>query len=291
MKSRRSIVLVAGVSFAAIGVLAAVQVASAGNARSHPKCDGLGATIVGTSGDDRIVGTHGVDVIVARGGDDVIYGRGGVDAICGGRGKDRINGGTGNDGGQPRCQQVCGDVPPGPGLFGGKGRDLIRGGEGRDLLEGDGAPDVLAGRQGYDVCRGQMPKRDRRSHGDIAKPSCEAISGAIAGARARAGSPPKELRTGRQSQDGGLVWEEWTSGDGQQCVASSADGPGTYPKPLRVNPGGQRARFLLFRRQKPAEVTITAWHRLDSRGYETGRKEVIPYTLRPRHGAYGRVTA
>jgi hypothetical protein len=106
------------------------------------------------------------------------------------------------------------------------------------------------------------------------------------------GMPPKtELRVGGQSQRGGVVWEEWNWRDGQYCVYSSADGTGTYPKPLRVSAGSHRARFLLFRRQMPVAVTITAWHRLDSRGYETGASEVLPYTLRPRRNEQGRVTA
>jgi hypothetical protein len=114
----------------------------------------------------------------------------------------------------------------------------------------------------------------------------------VAPQAAAAGLPPKtELRTGGRSQHGGLVWEEWTYADGRYCVANDGDGPGTYPKPLRLGVGVHRARFVLFRRQKPTEVAITAWHALDSRGYETGRSKSLPHTLRPRRDADGRITA
>ncbi|HSE82541.1 MAG TPA: hypothetical protein VLA87_12770, partial [Gaiellaceae bacterium] len=59
------------------------------DAMAAPTCNGIAATIVGTSGDDRIVGTDGSDVIVARGGDDVVWARGDNDLVCGGGGNDR----------------------------------------------------------------------------------------------------------------------------------------------------------------------------------------------------------
>jgi uncharacterized delta-60 repeat protein len=61
------------------------------------RCHGKRATIVGTSGKDRIRGTNKPDVIVALGGNDVVKGRGGKDVICGGAGKDRLYGGAGRD--------------------------------------------------------------------------------------------------------------------------------------------------------------------------------------------------
>jgi hypothetical protein len=55
-------------------------------------CDGLPATIVGTSGDDNLTGTAGDDVIVGLAGNDVIQGLAGNDRICGGDGDDEIYG-------------------------------------------------------------------------------------------------------------------------------------------------------------------------------------------------------
>jgi hypothetical protein len=46
-------------------------------------CNGMPATIVGTSGDDVLEGTDGDDVIQALDGNDVVFGRGGNDIICG----------------------------------------------------------------------------------------------------------------------------------------------------------------------------------------------------------------
>jgi hypothetical protein len=48
---------------------------------------------------------------------------------------------------------------------------------------------------------------------------------------------------------------------------------------------------VLFRRQRPSDIEVTAWHRLDRRGYETGPSEVLPYALRPLRDAAGDITA
>jgi hypothetical protein len=108
-----------------------------------------------------------------------------------------------------------------------------------------------------------------------------------------ASSPPKTvLRAEGHVQRGGLVWEEWTSGGGGgHCVGLVADGTGTYPKPLRLGSGLHHARFVLLRRQKPRRVKVTAWHAIDSSGYETGRSEALPYTLQPRRDDEGVLTA
>jgi len=110
-------------------------------------------------------------------------------------------------------------------------------------------------------------------------------------AAAARSAPETQLRAGGHSQLGGVVWEEWTYPDGPYCVASSGDGAGTFPRSLHLGDGIQHARFVLLRRQKPAEVTITAWHRVDSHGHETGPSEELPYTLVPRRDGDGILTA
>lgn len=87
-----------------LGLLAAALLAtvalvplSPARAAAVPTCQGERATIVGTSGADRLVGTSGPDVVVARGGDDVVLGRGGDDLLCGGDGADALRGGPGDD--------------------------------------------------------------------------------------------------------------------------------------------------------------------------------------------------
>ena len=86
-----------------------------------PECNGLAATIVGSSGPDEILGTPGADVIVGLGGDDAISGQGGADVICGGPGNDL--------------------------LLGNGGDDVIRGGSGVDRVrEGPGADQLFGGR-------------------------------------------------------------------------------------------------------------------------------------------------
>lgn len=102
-----------------------------------PTCQGLPATIVGTSGDDQLVGTDGVDVVVGGSGDDHIQGGAGDDVLCGGAGHDVVLGGTGRDR-----------------LAGGPGRDVLRGGGGADELHGGRNADRLLGGPGPDLLNG-----------------------------------------------------------------------------------------------------------------------------------------
>jgi hypothetical protein len=64
---------------------------------SHERCQGRGATIVGSARGEKLVGTEGTDVIVGLDGADRIFGRGGNDVICGGKGRDVVRGGRGQD--------------------------------------------------------------------------------------------------------------------------------------------------------------------------------------------------
>jgi hypothetical protein len=75
-------------------------------------CFGERATIVGTTGDNRLRGTGQTDVIVARGGHDIVFGRGGADRILG-------------KGTYPGNYEYA---------FGGPGSDRMRGGEGAQVL-------------------------------------------------------------------------------------------------------------------------------------------------------------
>ena len=91
-------------------------------------CNGLPATIVGTSGNDLLIGTDGDDIIHGKGGNDEIKGRGGADILCGGSGDDVVRGG--------------GDA------------DFLKGGSGNDFLKGGGDRDVLVGNKGNDTLNG-----------------------------------------------------------------------------------------------------------------------------------------
>src|SRR4051794_35157544 len=109
-----------------------------------PKCLGRKATIIGTTGRDRLKGTKKADVIVGLGGKDTVRGGGGKDRICSGGGNDhisgqgggdRLSGGAGNDG-----------ISAGSGndrASGGAGKDKILGGAGKDILSGGGGNDKL----------------------------------------------------------------------------------------------------------------------------------------------------
>jgi uncharacterized delta-60 repeat protein len=127
-----------------------------------PRCAGHAATIVGTSGRDRLVGTRKADVIVALGGSDRISGGGGNDIICGGSGNDAISGGNGND-------KLYGEDGK-DSLSGGAGKDKESGGVGNDKLSGGSGNDTLTGGAGNDKLSGGAGK-DKDSGGG-GKDSC-----------------------------------------------------------------------------------------------------------------------
>ena len=121
-------------------------------AADPPRCRGLGATIVGTTGPDLLQGTPGADVIAGLGGRDDIFGGGGDDVICAGGNPaefdadgfpvaEAIDGGDGND-----------RIHAGPGHDGvvtGQGNDRAYGGPGEDGLVGVNR-DQDRGRGGFD---------------------------------------------------------------------------------------------------------------------------------------------
>ncbi|UAL29149.1 hypothetical protein K8W59_15350 [Nocardioides rotundus] len=96
-----------------------------------PTCYGQPATIVGTTGHDRLPGTSGPDVIAGLGGNDRIEGLAGDDLLCGGDGADVLYGGAGDDriaGGRARLRY--------PGRsFAYFVANRLRGGPGADLLD------------------------------------------------------------------------------------------------------------------------------------------------------------
>jgi uncharacterized repeat protein (TIGR01451 family)/CSLREA domain-containing protein len=110
------------------------------------RCAGKKATIIGTTGSDRLKGTRRRDVIAALGGKDRIKGLGRKDLICAGRGMDKVKGGSGND---KLIGQAGADE-----LAGGRGHDVAKGGPGNDILTGAGGSDRLAGGPGNDATNG-----------------------------------------------------------------------------------------------------------------------------------------
>ena len=128
-------------------------------------CRGLQATIVGTSGPDRLVGTSGNDVIVGLGGNDILNPRIGDDVVCGGSGDDEVNANAGNDY-----------------VDGGSGNDTLRGEAGNDTLLGGAGADTLTGGSGNDTFTGGTGAIDRCQGGTgtdtlAADHGCERING------------------------------------------------------------------------------------------------------------------
>lgn len=120
-----------------------------------PTCFGFEATIIGTTGDDRLRGTSGDDVIVSKTGSDVVHGRGGDDRICAGDGSDRVIGGLGSDRlqGGPGVDQVRGYGTQRESLDE-TVRNIVRGGAGNDAVYGASGDDGLFGGDGHDFISG-----------------------------------------------------------------------------------------------------------------------------------------
>ncbi|WP_133241203.1 calcium-binding protein [Nocardioides gansuensis] len=110
-------------------------------------CKGEPATIVGTTGNDRLRGTAGKDVIVGLSGNDRIRALDGADLLCGGEGKDRLFGGDGDDRLHGERDAVVGDRG-GRVLVG----DRLDGGLGNDHLD-PGHDSRLGGSGGYQEVR------------------------------------------------------------------------------------------------------------------------------------------
>src|SRR3954451_1631397 len=139
-----------------------------------PKCLGRKATIIGTTGRDRLKGTRKADVIVGLAGKDTIRGGGGKDGICAGGGNDTADGRAGADriagqGGKDKLLGGSGNdsISAGSGndrASGGAGKDKILGGAGKDVLSGGAGNDAIRGQSGRDTLKGG-PGRDRLSGG------------------------------------------------------------------------------------------------------------------------------
>jgi len=128
-------------------------------------CDGLEATIVGTSGNDWLAGTPGIDIIAGLQGNDTIHGLGGDDIICAGKGDDVVYGGVGFDiiyGAQGNDTMYAANGTStqtraderGARMFGGAGADSIYGTNRWDRMQGGAGADRLYGYEGRDWMRG-----------------------------------------------------------------------------------------------------------------------------------------
>jgi hypothetical protein len=125
----------------------------AAQAQTAPTCFGREATVVGTSGSERLFGTDGVDVIVGLGGNDSSDALGANDFVCGGAGDDQ-------------------------GLGGGSGADQINGQSGSDELNGRNGPDRLIngefmfGEGGNDYLRAPGTQRSVQIDGGPGTDTC-----------------------------------------------------------------------------------------------------------------------
>jgi Ca2+-binding RTX toxin-like protein len=115
----------------------------AGNDKINLDHVGLGATVDGGDGNDRIIGTDKADSITGGAGNDWIFARGGADLINGGEGNDVLLGGAGNDvihgdAGNDLIDGSIGDDQ----IFGDAGNDILNGGPGKDKVDGGAGTDA-----------------------------------------------------------------------------------------------------------------------------------------------------
>ncbi|HEX5928274.1 MAG TPA: hypothetical protein VFY48_02685 [Solirubrobacterales bacterium] len=99
-------------------------------------CNGLRATIVGSSRSESLKGTPKPDVIAAGAGDDKVKSLGGKDVVCGEGGRDQLAGGADADT-----------------LLGGPGKDILKGANGNDRLIGGPGTDQLLDGPGKDTVK------------------------------------------------------------------------------------------------------------------------------------------
>jgi Ca2+-binding RTX toxin-like protein len=179
-----------------LGLATAWLVAPA-EAAPVPTCHGRPATVVGTSGPDRLIGTAGPDVVVGLGGRDIVRGRGGDDVLCGGGDADRLWGGPGDDrlhgGRDGRGADGAGNFLVGDQLRGGAGDDLLDLGE--DGREGHQPPDTVA----YDEAPGPVVVDLRGEVGTVTGDGTDTV--VLVAQVAVLGSPYADTITGTAGPD------------------------------------------------------------------------------------------
>ena len=207
-------------------------------AAAASRCDGVTATIVGTSGADRMTGTPERDVVVGLGGDDVVDAVGGDDLVCGGPGSDRLVGGPGNDrllgGGDRLSDGPGGTFLVGDTLLGGGGDDVLDGGADRRTADQRRRPDTysfaessskvevdLSGTVGRATGEGADRIVLGPAHGIVGTPYADTITGSPVPDTVDGGAGNDTVATGG---GGDTVFPDGPAGaEGQDTVAT---GPG-----------------------------------------------------------------
>ncbi|MGZ4488309.1 MAG: calcium-binding protein, partial [Nocardioides sp.] len=211
-----------------------------------PTCHGKVATIVGTSGNDRLVGTDHADVIVGLGGNDTLVGKRGDDTVCGGPGADRLLGGRGDDALYGGLDQHVAGTKANGGVDRVRG-DVLEGGPGDDLLAPGGDRD--ASRHAL-LTRPDMVRYSHSAHGvdvDLAAGTAtgEGHDTVIAsGPTAVVGSPHDDRLAGTSRPDllVGGKGSDTESGRGGADLLADQFGPGRGTDVLR---GGRGGDFVL----------------------------------------------
>jgi Tol biopolymer transport system component/Ca2+-binding RTX toxin-like protein len=210
-------------------------------------CHGEPATIVGTSGGDKLIGTSARDVIAAFGGRDIVKAGDGDDLVCGGNGSDRL---YGQDGEDRLYGQRNGD-----GVFGGSGDDVLDVGEApprvqnhvTDWFYGEAGNDTYIGSGEEDGTRTVI---DFKGHGPVNVDfSTGTVTGAggtdtIEGVTGAGGTPGADVFVGTEAN------EQFT-GDAYETLSDEADhfdagGGNDYilggdgPDDIQAGPGNDR---------------------------------------------------
>lgn len=199
----------------AVCFVAAVCVVPTPIAGAGSSCGGRAATIVGTSGKDRLSGTTGSDVIDGKGGNDRIRSFGGNDILCGGAGHDELDAGSGEDlllGGGGNDS-----------IFGGGGNDTSVGGKGRfDLAGSPFSRHRISASLATGISRGEGTDRIRSAEGLIGSYLDDHLRGNEAD-NSLLGGDGHDVMKGGGGDDLLLGWlgdDVYNGGEGNQDIAS-----------------------------------------------------------------------
>ena len=93
--------------------------------------------------------------------------------------------------------------------------------------------------------------------------------------------PGTKLWIGGEGQLGQQGSYCWTRPSGpEQCVTGCADYVWSFPPPLVVGAGEERAELVLRTRHRPRRLSIRSWTELGEYGMPEGAGEKVPYDLK-----------
>jgi len=92
------------------------------------------------------------------------------------------------------------------------------------------------------------------------------------------------LRIAAEEQNGSLYSSSWTEPlGGDSCVTGSGDGPFPRKRALKVERRRATAKIMLRKSQRPDQLVVSGWRKVDDNGSPAGPRERLPTRLQS-HG-------